>query len=156
MKTINMKKYIIILTLFLICFQSFGQYNKESKDKIKALKVAYLTQELKLNAIEAHQFWPLYHKYQEELDFAKMKIRSEFKNKIKEAGDLRSLKEAEAKKLVLLKVALDKKMNEKKEIFISKVTVFISYKKVMKLYLSEREFARELMRKYGKGRKNRE
>ena len=156
MKTINMKKYIIILTLFLICFQSFGQHNKESRDKIKALKVAYLTQELKLSAIEAHQFWPLYHKYQEELDFAKMKIRSEFKNKIKEAGDLRSLKEAEAKKLVLLKVALDKKMNETKEIFISKVTVFISYKKVMKLYLSEREFARELMRKYGKGRKNRE
>ena len=69
---------------------------------------------------------------------------------------MRSLKEAEAKKLVLLKVALDKKVNETKEIFISKVTVFISYKKVMKLYLSEREFTRELMRKYGKGRKNRE
>jgi len=55
-----------------------------------------------------------------------------------------------------LKVALDKNMNDKKEIFISKVTVFISYKKVMKLYLSEREFARELMRKYGKGRTSRE
>jgi hypothetical protein len=40
-----------------------------------------------------------------------------------------------------------------KEAFISEASKFMSYKKIMKLYLSEREFARKLMRKYGKGRK---
>jgi hypothetical protein len=151
-----MKKNIIIFALFLISFQSFGQHSKESRDKIKALKVAFLTQELELNTLESQQFWPVYHKHQEELDFSKRKVRSEFKNKIKEVGDLSNLKESEAKKLVLLKVALDKKMVVEKEVFISEIAVFLSYKKIMKLYLSERAFARELMRKYGKTRKGKE
>jgi hypothetical protein len=151
MKTINMKKYIIILMLFLVSFQSFGQHSEESRNKIIALKIAFLTQALKLSPTEAQQFWPIYHKHQEKLDFSKRKVRSEFKNKIKEVGDLSNLKETEAKKLVLLKLALDKKMMAEKEGFISEVSVFLSYNKIMKLYLSEREFARELMRKYGKG-----
>jgi hypothetical protein len=140
-----MKKYIIILTLLLVVSKSFGQHDKETREKIKALKVAYLTQELKLNAKEAQKFWPVYHKHQEELDFSKNKIRS--------VGDLENLEEADAKKLTLLIVALDKKMVSAKEAFISETSKFMSYKKIMKLYLSEREFARKLMRKYGKGRK---
>ena len=59
-----MKNKILALALLLTTFLSFGQHNKESREKIKALKVAYLTQELKLNAIEAQQFWPLYHKHE--------------------------------------------------------------------------------------------
>jgi len=149
-----MKKYILILTLLLVVSKSFGQHDKETRDKIKALKVAYLTQELKLNTKEAQQFWPVYHKHQEALDFSKNKIRSEFKNKIKEVGDVENLEEADAKNLVLIKVALDKKMVSAKEAFISEASKFMSYKKIMKLYLSEREFARKLMRKYGKGRKS--
>ena len=58
-----MKNKILALALLLTTFLSFGQHNKESREKITALKVAYLTQELKLNAIEAQQFWPLYHKH---------------------------------------------------------------------------------------------
>lgn len=148
-----MKKYIIILTLFLIAFQSFGQHNKESREKIKALKVSFLTQELQLTAVEAQKFWPIYNKHEEKIDFFRSKGRSEIKNKIKEVGDLNNLEESEAKKLVLLRLDLEKEMVTEKTAFISEIATFLPYKKIMKLYLSEREFARELMRKYGKGRK---
>jgi hypothetical protein len=152
MTTTNMKNKILALALLLTTFLSFGQHNKESREKIKALKVAYLTQELKLNAIEAQQFWPLYHKYSEKRDNYLEKGRSKFR-KLK---GLDNLEEAEAKKLVFLKVSLDKKIIVEKEVFISELSTFLSYKKIMKLYLSEREFARKLMRKYGKGRKSKE
>ena len=154
MKITNMKKKLLILALLCTTFLSFGQHSKKSRNKIKALKIAFLTEELKLTSLKAQKFWPIYHKHHEELDVSKENIRSEFKNKIKEAGDLKNLKEAEAKKIVLLKVALDKKMFIEREKFISKVSKFLSYKKIMKLYLSEREFARKLMRKYHKGRKS--
>ena len=152
MTTTNMKNKILALALLLTTFLSFGQHNKESREKIKALKVAYLTQELKLNTIEAQQFWPLYHKHEKKIDNYKEKGRSKFR-KFK---GLDNLEEAEAKKLVFLKVTLDKKIIIEKEVFISEVSAFLSYKKIMKLYLSEREFARKLMRKYGKGRKRKE
>jgi hypothetical protein len=156
MKTINMKKYIIILTLFLSTYQSFGQQSQESREKIKALKVAFLTQELALSAVEAQKFWPIYHKYEEKLNFCRNKGRSGIKNKIKEVGNVNSLEEAEAKKLVLLKLDLEKEMVSEKAIFVSKIATFLAYKKIMKLYISEREFARKLMKKYCKKRKNKE
>ena len=152
MKTTNMKNKILALAFLLTTFLSFGQHNKESREKITALKVAYLTQELKLNAIEAQQFWPLYHKHNEKIDNYKEKGRSKFR-KLK---SLDNLEEAKAKKLVYLKVSLDKKIIIEKEVFISEVSAFLSYNKIMKLYISEREFARKLMRKYGKGRKSKE
>jgi Skp family chaperone for outer membrane proteins len=152
MKTTNMKNKILALAFLLTTFLSFGQHNKESREKITALKVAYLTQELKLNAIEAQQFWPLYHKHNEKIESYKEKGRSKFR-KLK---SLDNLEEAEAKNLVFLKVSLDKKIIIEKEVFISEVSSFLSYKKIMKLYISEREFARKLMRKYGKGRKSKE
>ena len=147
-----MKNKILTLALLLTTFLSFGQHNKESREKITALKVAYLTQELKLNAIEAQQFWPLYHKHKEKIDNYQEKGRSKFRKFRK----LENLEEVEAKKLVFLKATLDKKIIIEKELFISEVSAFLSYNKIMKLYLSEREFARKLMRKYGKGRKIKE
>jgi len=147
-----MKNKILAITLLLTTFLSFGQHNKESREKIKALKVAYLTQELKLNAVEAQQFWPLYHKHKEKIDNYQEKGRSKFRKFRK----LENLEEVEAKKLVFLKATLDKKIIIEKELFISEVSAFLSYNKIMKLYLSEREFARKLMRKYGKGRKIKE
>ena len=86
------------------------------------------------------------------IDNYKEKGRSKFRK----FEGLDNLEEAEAKKLVFLKVTLDKKIIIEKEVFISVVSAFLSYKKIMKLYLSEREFARKLMRKYGKGRKSKE
>jgi len=153
MKTINMKKYIIILTLFFITFHSFGQHNKESREKIKALKAAFLTQELQLSALEAQKFWPIYNSHKEKLDASRSKVRRKFKNKIKEVGDLNNLEESEAKKLVLFKLDLEKEMVKEKAVFISEIATFLAYKKIMKLNISEREFARKLMQKYGKGRK---
>tara|TARA_R110002049_G_scaffold67310_4_gene174938 strand:+ start:8622 stop:9074 length:453 start_codon:yes stop_codon:yes gene_type:complete len=149
-----MKKYIIILTVILTAFQSFGQHSTESREKIKALKVAFLTQELKLSTEEAQKFWPIYNKHQEELNTLRNKGRSEIKKKIKEVGDLNNLDESEAKRFVLLKLDLDKKMVAEKEDFLSKVTSFLSYKKIIKLHLSERDFAKKLMHKYGKGKKD--
>jgi hypothetical protein len=156
MKIINMKKYIIILTLFLSAFQSFGQHSKESREKIKALKAAFLTQELELSAIEAQKFWPIYHKHEEKLHFFRDKGRSGIKNKIKEAGDLNNLEESDAKKLVLLKLDLEKQVVAEKTAFISEIAAFLDYKKIMKIYISERKFARKLMQKYGKKGKHKD
>lgn len=47
----------IVLFLFVTTF-TFGQTPQEKKDKIKALKVAYITEKLDLTTEEAQKFWP--------------------------------------------------------------------------------------------------
>lgn len=151
-----MKKNTFIFILFLLTSIQFLGQEKERREKIKALKIAYLTEELQLTSAEAQKFWPIYNKHEENLEILRNTGRSEIKKKIKEAGSLSNLEEAEAKKFVLLRIELDNKTAIEKEEFTSKLSSFLSYKKIMKLHIAEREFFRKLMQKYNKDRKGKE
>jgi Skp family chaperone for outer membrane proteins len=64
----------ILLYILLLCgsFSAFAQDqppedNAKKEQKIRALYVAYITQELKLNEAEAQKFWPLHAQFDAEL-----------------------------------------------------------------------------------------
>jgi len=53
---------ILVAFVLLISVNSFGQGGRllrEKKEQIKAMKVAYITNELSLTPEEAAKFWPL-------------------------------------------------------------------------------------------------
>ena len=142
------KKYTTLVFLLAVCFTTFSQLKKESREKIKALKVAYLTEELNLSSKEAQKFWPVYNEHREKVDFLRNKARTEIKKKLKEIGSVDNLSEDEAKYFVNAKLDSDKQIAKENENFNKKISKFLSYKKIIKLHLSEREFAKKLMRKY--------
>jgi hypothetical protein len=70
------KTYCLLLFLSLISITSLhaqpGDNNRdrkggEGKERIKALYVAYITQELNLNETEAQKFWPVQEQYSSEI-----------------------------------------------------------------------------------------
>ena len=73
-----MKRLIPILIL-LISFSGFAQRGGEIQEKIKAQKIAFITDKLELTSEEAQQFWPIYNEFEAKVE----KIKSE---------DLRPLK----------------------------------------------------------------
>lgn len=83
-----------------------GQPKEESSDKVKALKVEFLTQELQLTSMETKKFWPLYKKHRERLDSLRNVGNKAIKNKIEAVEDLNNLEESKSKKFVLLKLNL--------------------------------------------------
>ena len=147
-----MKKLISFICISLFCTLTlFAQERKGSVEKIKALKIAYLTEQLNLTSNEAEKFWPIYNAYYKENHLLRNKLRTE----IKEKESLATFSENDAEKLVLLKLTTDKKIYESQKKFIYKIKKIISYKKIIQLQLAEREFGRKLMRKYKhKKRKN--
>ncbi len=61
-----MKKYLLILIVLLgslSCFKARAQ----DGEKIKALKIAFITQKLQLTPDEAQKFWPIYDQYENEI-----------------------------------------------------------------------------------------
>ena len=68
-----MKKYLLILTLLCGSFSvAFAQEKQPGEDqakqeKIQALYVAYVTQQLKLTPDEAQKFWPLHTQFANDL-----------------------------------------------------------------------------------------
>ena len=87
-----MKTKIIYPILFLLISSfSFSQGFKEKKGKVKALKIAYITEELDLTTEEAQKFWPIYNAF----DDKQSELRHEKMAKEYVAKLLQQIKEAD-------------------------------------------------------------
>ena len=75
-----MKKYILILTLLFGGFSfAFAQDNQPGDDlarqeRIKALYVAYVTQQLQLTPDEAQRFWPVHTQFETDIKGVKNEL----------------------------------------------------------------------------------
>jgi len=144
-----MKKiYITILMMLFLVISIKAQGRNESREKIKSLKIAYLTEQLNLTTNEAEKFWPIYNSFDQEQQELRIKQRSEIHKVLKERGEIDVMDEKEAEKLIMSKLAIDKLLFESQKEFIQKIKKIISYKKIIKLQIAEMEFGRKLMKKY--------
>jgi len=144
-----MKKIMLYISIFLFCSLSLiAQDTKEGREKIRTLKIAYITEKLNLTANEAQKFWPVYNTYDKEQHTLRGSYRFSLKKAFKQNENLDNISEAESKKLVALKLSIDKKLYEANTDFVKKMEGIISYKKIVKLQIAEIEFGRNLMRKY--------
>ncbi len=58
-----MKKFLFLLLFITVTLNVSNAQPPKRLERIEALKVAYMTQALKLTADEAQKFWPVYNSY---------------------------------------------------------------------------------------------
>ncbi|MDR6967115.1 Spy/CpxP family protein refolding chaperone [Flavobacterium arsenatis] len=144
-------KFILALML-LISFSFYAQGPK--KEKVKALKVAYLTNNLSLTATEAEKFWPIYNAY----DAKQFELRHEKMKMIKDKLDSESVdnltdKQASAMIVQIESVEDDLYQNRKK--FMASLKTVLSPVKILKLKKAEDDFNKTLLRQYkNKGKRD--
>jgi hypothetical protein len=142
-----MKTKILIPILFLVSFISFSQDFKEKREKIKALKVAYITDELSLTTGEAQKFWPIYNTYDDkQFNLRHQKMRS-IVNKFEDGG-LDKLTDKEATALVNQMEAIDEELYLIKKKFVNDLQTVISAKKIIRLKKTEDNFNRKLLKQF--------
>jgi hypothetical protein len=150
-----MKKSLTLLCIIIFSTLSiYSQEKKGSKEKIKALKIAYITEQLNLTPNEAEKFWPIYNIHDEKHRTLRSELRFEIKKTIKEKKFINTLSEKDAERLVLLKLSIDHQIHESEKKFIDQIKNIISYKKIVKLQLAEMDFGKHLIRRYKNRRGN--
>ncbi|WP_159799063.1 sensor of ECF-type sigma factor [Flavobacterium sp. MK4S-17] len=146
---------IKILTLFILLFtlSISAQGHKEKRDKIKALKVSFLTTELKLTADESAKFWPIYNTSdQKQFEIRHGKIKAVLRSIDKADIDKISEKEALAY-LEQIEDAEEELLNLRKKL-IADLKPVIGPVRVLKLKKAEDDFNRKLLSQYKDRRKN--
>jgi hypothetical protein len=143
--------FTFVLTL-LISFNSFSQH-KESRKKVKVLKVSYITEKLSLTAQEAEKFWPIYNKFDKERHDLYHGKRNALKEEISKNGGIDNLSEKEAKTFAKKMLAAEKSYFQANEKYQTELSKVISYKKILKLHIVERDFARRMFKRLRKVRK---
>lgn len=141
MKTI----FIFPIIFLLVSSLSFSQDHREKREKVKALKVAYITEQLELTSDEAQKFWPIYNTFedkQSELRHEKMRaILDRF-----QPGNVDKLSEKEASALLIQMEKIEEDLFNLKKKFIKDLQGVISAKKIIKLKKAEEDFNRELLK----------
>jgi Spy/CpxP family protein refolding chaperone len=139
---------IIHLLLFLFAINTFAQPRlKEKKEQIKALKVAYITEELQLTSEEATKFWPLFNAYEDkQKELRQEKMRS-YMNRL-DAGEVDAMSEKEASNLLNQMESTEDDLYQLRKKFIASLKGILPAKKIIKLKRSEEGFNRKLLKQY--------
>ena len=139
-----------VLALFLLMLSSVYSQRRPAMEKIKTLKVAFITERLDLSSKEAQSFWPIYNEHEENLQAIKRKERREIRAKLL---DFESLSEGEAASLLEQTMALEKEKYEMNVAFLARMSDVISAKKTFLLIKAEEDFKKRLLKEIQQRRK---
>jgi Spy/CpxP family protein refolding chaperone len=145
----KIKKILLaIIVLFSInTFAQGGRLLKEKKEQIKAMKVAYITNELSLTSDEAAKFWPLYNAFEEKQhEIRKQKLKGYMDRIDEESFD--NLSEKEAATILAQMESTEEELHQARKKFVASLKGVISSVKILKLKKAEEGFNRKLLQQY--------
>ncbi|MBA6151264.1 hypothetical protein [Gelidibacter maritimus] len=140
-----MKKITFIFLMILTSWSTFSQ-NSDKRERIKSLKVAFITERLALTQTEAQKFWPIYNAYETEKD----NQRRLGYEKRKQISD--NITEAEAKIALNDLIKFERNRENLRIDFIETLLKqnVLPAKKILQLRTTEDEFNRKMLQEYRK------
>ncbi|TVZ51443.1 hypothetical protein [Dokdonia sp. Hel_I_53] len=145
-----MKTYFFTLLVLISFVTAFGQQTSK-KERIQALKIAFMTERIDLSAKEAQQFWPAYNDFEERLSTIHSEERKTFKF-IRENID--AMDEAMAKTAFEKLEDFEENKVDAREKLLDKLKNVLSYKKTLIFIKAEGDFKRNLLQTLRGGRRN--
>ncbi|HSM63072.1 MAG TPA: hypothetical protein VK833_03950 [Gillisia sp.] len=144
-----MKKIILVIIMFISIFgvQAQDDKNREQhRERIKAMKVAYITQEMKMDPELAQKFWPIYNKY----ECQKMDLH---RREHEELKNTEALSEQEAEKMLTEYQEIEKEEYLIKKALFTDLKKIISAKEIIQLHKLESDFNKKLLQEYRERKK---
>lgn len=149
-----MKMKITLLLFVLIGFAGMVSAQRGGgarKDKIEAMKIGFLTQRLNLTPEEAQKFWPVYNRFNDEMERVRKGNRAKL---MEEAGEMDNMSDVEAEKALNDMIASRAAELEIIKKYTAEFKKVLPAQKVVKLFVAEQAFKRELLKKLKEQRDN--
>lgn len=147
-----MKKIYSILLLFVTVL-AFGQDMEDRIERVKALRVAYISEKLSLTSEEAQRFWPVFNQFDDKMDgLHKQKRQLMFKLRPENAS---KLSEKETTVLMDEDDKLEQEIQNNRRQLVKNLQGVIPNQKILMLRQIEVEFKQKLLNQMKKRRENR-
>ncbi|TBX66642.1 sensor of ECF-type sigma factor [Flavobacterium silvisoli] len=144
----KINKILALLTV-LISINAVAQNGRlrEKREQIKALKVAFITDELALTPDEAAKFWPLFNAFEDKQQEIKKQKLKAYINRMDD-DSFYKLTEKDASAMLNQMEAMEDDLYQAKKKFINSLKGVISPIKILKLKKAEENFNRKLLQQY--------
>lgn len=149
---IVMKKMIPVIILLMLSASVFAQSvdvepNRagQGKQRLKAQRVAFITERIDLTPEEAEKFWPMYNQFEKD----KLAIQKKYKRQAR----LTEMTDEQLEKHMEDTFTRDQEVLDLEKTYFQKFKKIIPIKKVAMFQVAEREFKRSIVNKF-KGNRN--
>jgi hypothetical protein len=142
-----MKNLISTILLTIVLLPAWSQENKFTKrdpkaqEKIKAARIAFITERLELTPEEAERFWPIYREYSEK----RLQLKKQFEQARKNPDQAKAKEETE-RELVELRLQHKQQELDLEKDYSKRMLTVISAKKLIALKGAEDDFRRLLIK----------
>ncbi len=143
-----MKNLTIVLFFLTLSFTGLAQ-ERTKRERIKALKIAFITEKLELTQTEAQKFWPIYNAHELERNMLRETIREKKRNL-----NIENMTEADAKILLTEMVAFEEEKIVLKTDFVESLLTAIPAKKIILLKIADDEFNKRMLEEFKRRRGN--
>ena len=147
-------KRLIPIVIMLISISTFAQDRGKMKERIKAQKVAFITEKLSLTSNEAEKFWPIYNAFEASIENIKSEDLRAVKMEMRNGDDV---SDKRADELLEKLMKAEKDMHTAKLKLVKDLNKVISAKKIIQLKAAEDQFNRillERLKEFREKRKN--
>ena len=147
-KIITIAAVVTLFMLFTPALKSqderHGKATPEQKEKLKAHKIAFITERLQLTPAEAEKFWPVYNENEATVE----NLHKEFRKAHNfEPEDIDAMNDTEANAFIEDHLKNEQQMFEQRKTFIGKLKGVIPSKKILLLMEAEKDFRVEVVRR---------
>ena len=144
MKTYKLLSILLLLLSVTIVAQPRF---KQKKEQLKALKIAYITDELQLTSDEASRFWPVYNAFDEKQRELKQEKMRSYMDRFA-GGEVDKMSDKEAQNFLNQIENTEDEMYQLRKKFISNLKGVLSPIKIIKLKKAEEGFNKKLSEQY--------
>ena len=136
------KKYLFAAIMLFLASFAIAQKSRPARDKVETYKVGFLTERLDLTSDEAKVFWPVYNKYQDELEVLR---KSRKDNLVNARMNFDEMGDKEIEKTVDNELAFRQNELDVMKKYNPQFKQVLPIRKVAKLYKAEEDFKRRLL-----------
>jgi len=129
--------HIYLLLAVLLCSTVYAQ---PGRDKVEALRVAFIGRKLDLSPSESQKFWPVYNEYNDKVRMIRRNLRQEYHR------GANGISEKEAEALYNLDLASRESELETHRVYSEKIRAIIGVRKFIILRMAEEEFKKEMIK----------
>lgn len=140
----NLKHILILSILCLVALPAWGQLSDEelletaTLDRVRAQRVAFITERINLTPREAETFWPLYNEYERK--------ERQIRQRYRPMQRLEYLSDQEARELMVGRLDMEQELLDLKRSYYLRLADIISPRKLAGFARADREFKRMLLK----------
>lgn len=135
-------KNTLILVAIMWAISLSGAYAQvkstpPSTERMQAMKVAFITDKIKLTTQQSQSFWPIYNEYQTEQKSIQLAL--------KPPKGMNQMSDQDLENFILNKLDNEAKLVDLKRTYMKRFQEVISIRQIVRLEMAEREFNREVV-----------